>query len=486
MADTDPRHTDKIPHNSNRRFKNGFTGKPYRRTPFPAIIDPPSAAEENSPPFSRCNPARLCLFSPMSGSLRPAWLAAGTVLYLFLNAANAQNPLEWLLRDREREREYSPFDRDEGSSRPTRHYGVRATERGSGTLGIKGPNRRLQQAPVSLRRDGSAQFLLRGERDYLLSGTWRRGPGHEALITIDTAYDRSPAKGTGTVTLTGNSFSRIDLRGESVAFDGKFNARFQAGSAEKPQPPRFSLDSARRGSGSMGISGPNRRLRQAHVRLQADGDARLTFQGDNDDFEFVGAWARGQQDTIDLHITRGPDRRPMRATGSLNLHRDEGFSQIEILGNSPSLGGRVRVSFKVEESETGRGDRRDRGTLWELEGRGVIGKPGPNLDLKSARVTLYQNGRASLQFEGERRHLLEATWYRSREPDAVELRLDRINRRPASGTGRVRFDGDRLRGVECRGNAHDYRGDFRISFQGDQAPASPYQRSGANGNRRQR
>lgn len=381
---------------------------------------------------------------------------------MFLPAAEAQNPLEWLRRDREPETFPGSQNSTTSNRETSRRYGFRATERGKGTLGIKGPNLRLEEASVTLGRDGRAEFLLRGERVHRLSGTWRRGPGHQAVVTIDRAYGRTPATGTGTVTLHGNTFSRIDLKGESVAFSGDYNARFQVGDENASRPPAFRLDATERGRGSMGISGPNKRLEEARVVLRENGDVRLFFTGE-ERHEFSGTWSRGEGAVIDLHLTRGPDRRPMLAQGTLSLTRGGGsFSQVELLGHSDSLGGRVRVSFDTSDApDSDTPQRPGSGYSWELRGNGTLGMAGPNRKLERATVTLDRRGRARIILSGGtvKPHEILANWSRTRDGD-ITFDVYEIFQQRASGKGRLYFDGDRLIRLECRGSAAAYDGSF--------------------------
>lgn len=203
----------------------------------------------------------------------PFILAAGLLVNLWLTGpALGQNPLDWLFEDRRA----TPFR--PGKAHPSHlneGQGLQATEKGEGTLGIPGPNRRLTAATVTLSARGKAEILLTGERTYRLAGTWQRGRAQDILIDLTDTFARSPASGGGTLTLTDNaSFHRIDLKGESAALGGDFNMHFEANSTAPNPRPRFSLDATENGRSSMGVSGPNRRLSQARAILERDGRAR--------------------------------------------------------------------------------------------------------------------------------------------------------------------------------------------------------------------
>lgn len=382
-------------------------------------------------------------------------------------SSSGQNPLESLFRELLRRDEPArPFDRDRDRNtvRATA-YEVNAAERGDGTLGMRGPNRKLTGARVSLTRDGRCEVIFSGERDHRFRGTWRRGRANQALITITHAFHRTPATGTGVVYLQGDTFTRIDIEGNCQALQGDYHARFETRAHRDRDRNRFSMESVQRGRGSIGMAGPNRRLSQARVRLQQDGDARITFYGD-DTYECVGSWTARSANVIDLRINRGPDGRRMDATGSITLAQgSRTFSKIEILGDSPSLGGRVRMSFDASSRQ--HVDRRYawRGARADVPGRGTLGMRGPNRSLDRAAVTLYENGNARIQLQGERQYDLQATWFGCQDTGTLELEIDRMNNLLATGTGKLFLDGNRVVGIECEGRADATGGDFSVRYR---------------------
>lgn len=383
---------------------------------------------------------------------------------LSLGAVHAQNPLDWLFGGDELE----PFDRGTPRGRWRQEYSLAAAERGEGTLGIPGPNRRINGVSATLSRTGHAEFLFRGEEQtYRFAGRWHRGPGNRAIITIDEVYQGSPANGSGTIVLSGDSFTSIEFKGSAAAIGGRFNARFRASNdANDDDRGRFRLDQRLAGDGSIGMSGPNRRLHGVHVVLRPDGEADLTFLGDGSDFTFNGLWSRRSPGSVDLRISRGPDRRPMQATGTLTLQPRDRFGTIELLGRSRSLGGRVRVSFEadagrapvderlpsrprreVRASGIGEGNYRSSTGAMRVDRSAVVLRPD-----RSASVVL--SGRDSIRFSG--------TWVPVRDGVARLSITELEGRTRVAGTGTVTYDDDRVNSVRLSGRVG--RGSFEADF----------------------
>jgi len=344
--------------------------------------------------------------------------------------------------------------------------GMRATEHGQGTLGIKGPNRRLTLASVTLTRGGYAEFLFRGAQDYQFSGTWRRGRGNQALVTITHAFGRMRATGFGTVVLThgGRSFSRIDISGTSASLGGDYNINFQTGDYRERGGENFSLDSTRRGQGSIGLRGPNIQINQARVLLQVDGDARITLYG-RDIYVFKGTWAKQGRKLVLLTLTRGPDGRKINVAGTLRLTRN-GFSRLTATGFAPSFGGQINLSFNASSRDHIGHEHHFRGRKMILHGSGTLGLRGPNIHLNYASVALYQNGQVILTFQGDRRYVMYGTWFGRRDRGALDFEIYQINNQPATGTGRISLHRNgEAHGVMCRGRSRATNGSFTISFQ---------------------
>ncbi len=418
----------------------------------------------------------------------PFILAAGLLVNLWLTGpALGQNPLDWLFEDRRA----TPFR--PGKAHPSHlneGQGLQATEKGEGTLGIPGPNRRLTAATVTLSARGKAEILLTGERTYRLAGTWQRGRAQDILIDLTDTFARSPASGGGTLTLTDNaSFHRIDLKGESAALGGDFNMHFEANSTAPNPRPRFSLDATENGRSSMGVSGPNRRLSQARAILERDGRARLIFRGE-DIHQFSGHWSRRAPNVVDLHLTEGPDGRPMEAEASLELSdRGRGFSRIDLLGRSASLGGRVRVTFERDRDDrepTADFPRNERiGEPLALTGKGTLGVPGPNRSLESARITLDPRGDLLMDFHGrdlEDHDRFEGRWGAGSTLDQLRIAIDQVNGQPARGSGTLGLSNDgAIESLSAQGRAAAFgarTGDFDLRFQASRRaqPVDRFQR----------
>ena len=379
---------------------------------------------------------------------------------LLVSTAAAQNPLERLLRNRD----LRPFDRDDRRQVvPVPAYEVRATERGRGTLALRGPNELLNSASVKLTREGRAEIRVSGQQNYRFAGTWRRGKANQTLLTITQTYDRSPARATGSVTLRNGTFHQLYLKGESRALDGPLVLKFTSGAAAVPARVRFSLDHTRRGRGMLATGRSNKRLSQARILLQRDGDARLYVYGENA-YEFAGAWSRRTANVIDLRLTCGPNRSRIDFVGSVTFSR-QGFARIDVNGDAPALGGRCRVSFTGSDRDYI--DRRNgyRGKAATIRGTGSIRIRGKNWRLSQGSVSLYQNGNAFITFKGKYPYTLEGTWFACQDPNALELEIDQLNKRPADAVGKllIHRNGE-VHGIEMQGNSDAARGPFNLTY----------------------
>lgn len=382
---------------------------------------------------------------------------------LLPSVLQAQNPLDFLLRDRNR---YEPFDQDERREvvRATT-YEVRSTERGRGTLKLRGPNVLLDRATVTLTRDGRADIRVSGQKNYRFAGTWRRGKANQALLTITQTYDRSPASAVGSVTLRNNNIHQLYLKGESRALDGPLVLSFTAGqSADAPRRERFNLEQTRRGRGNIAMGRTSSRLSEAKIELQPDGDAGLTVYGDRA-YHFSGSWARRNAQVMDLRFSRGPNKSRVDVVGSVTLAAN-GFSRIDLNGDAPTLGGRVRASFVGSDREHIDRRNRYRGNPAALGGTGSIRIRGKDWRINKGSVTLYQNGMARFTFAGKYPYTMDGTWFACQDPSALELEIDQLNNRPAQATGKlfIHRDGE-VHGVEMDGRSDAASGPFRLSYR---------------------
>lgn len=383
---------------------------------------------------------------------------------LLLSSAVAQNPLDRILRNRD----LRPFDHDDRRRvAPATAYEVQATERGRGSLALRGPNQSLDRASVTLTREGRAEIRVSGRQRYRFGGTWRRGKANQALLTITQAYDRSPASATGSVTLRNGTFHKLYLKGESRALDGPLVLSFTSGAAAIPAREQFRIDQTRRGRGTLNTGHANNRISQARVLLQRDGDARLYVYGERG-YRFDGAWSRRSHHVIDVRFKRGPNRSRVDLVGSVSLiPNQQGFARIDVNGDAPALGGRCRVNFIGSNREYI--DRKNgyRGKVATIGGTGHIRIRGKNWRLSQGSVTLYHDGNAYITFRGKYAYTIEGTWFACQDPKELELEIeiDQLNKKPANAVGKllIRRNGE-VHGVEMQGHSDAARGPFNLTY----------------------
>ena len=80
-------------------------------------------------------------------------------------------------------------------------------------------------------------------------------------------------------------------------------------------------------------------------------------------------------------------------------------------------------------------------------------------------MALYPNGNAVLTFLAGDRHVVEGTWFGCQDANLLELEIDRLNDRPAEGTGQlVLHRNGEVHAVEIEGRSDASKGNFRIDY----------------------
>ncbi len=377
----------------------------------------------------------------------------------------AQNPLEWLF---DRDQKARPFEEDRRYRDQRPHdkavRGVRASERGKGTLSRRGPNVKLDAASVTLSRSGEAAIqLASGDTGFRFSGSWKRATGNRALVTIKRAYERIPARGTATVTLRQDGgFDRLEVEGESIALQGDFSVVFVSDRATSRRGSgEYRLEKRKRGRGTLQVGRETMRLTESKVFLRKNGEAIVRFSGRGDHI-FKGYWSRRDASVIDLHFEEGPEKMAFRGTGVVILN-EIAFSKVTISGRLANGAGVSGVFVPTHREYV---ERDYRGTNDGIRGYGTLTMRGPDRRVDQLKVELTKAGGALLHFDsGEDHFHVEGAWYGCQDADVLELEIEQIEETSASGTGKIFLHRGKVQRVELSGSSRATRGPFELRFQ---------------------
>lgn len=253
---------------------------------------------------------------------------------------------------------------------------ARAQERnytitGSGSLELGRGQRRVDRVTLTLtdRGDFAATAYADGER-YALRGQWTRrgGLGADERIRIEDAFGDSRANGSGVLTFRDNRSPRaLDLSGQSRS--GRFRLSiegdaglFAGGGPWSDAGRGVSLSTDGRGTVRVGRS--DRRVSDASVELQGNGQALVRMSGDGQ-LQLTGRWERAGDDRYRVRVSR-VNGAPASGTVMVAL-RDTRYAR----GRSDDRGGR----YDSDARGRGRYDRRDEGSgIASMEGDGRFGR----------------------------------------------------------------------------------------------------------------
>ncbi|MFT4641134.1 MAG: hypothetical protein ACI8T1_004470 [Verrucomicrobiales bacterium] len=141
---------------------------------------------------------------------------------------------------------------------------------------------------------------------------------------------------------------------------------------------------------------------------------------------------------------------------------ERGFSRI-IIADDSRRGDRIRVDFNASDREHISRRNRYRGTDSEVHGQGTIRTRGRTKRLTQASVAHYENGNATLTLQADGQHVVEGTWFGCQHTNALELEIDRLNDRPAEGTGKlILHDNREVHAIEIDGRSDANKGTFKI------------------------
>ena len=203
------------------------------------------------------------------------------------------------------------------------------SRRGFGTVSINGRSEEVRSARVELERGGNAKITLEGRQTWFFEGRWRQTSRERIALTLDSSattqsqsrrggdWDRDNL-GRGEIVLDGASISSLTLRGERGrdVFTASFNTRDRNGNIfdrvfgrgdwiRGDERGNILLDRSS-GRGTFVNARGSRRLNQIRVRLEREGSARISFDGEGRDIELRGTWTRLGNDRYTVTV-RGDD-----------------------------------------------------------------------------------------------------------------------------------------------------------------------------------
>lgn len=242
-----------------------------------------------------------------------------------------------------------------------------------------------------------------------------------------------------------------------------------AGLAPGPAPAADpgQLSDARRGEGQIVRGRETEKLDEATVELRPSGQAEIVVRSFRGPYRLVGSWRPGSGKQVMLEITEAFGERGASAAGWIAL-AGNGVERIEIDGRNGS-GGKLAISFTAtgpgrppEPQWSGLDSTRDGAGDWEYDrARATIDR---------ITVRMRSDGTGEIRFRGERDLRLAGRWSDLR-PDSVRFAVTEGPDGPATGTGTVRFQRDRVERVDVDGNGR--YGSFRLAFRAGERPQPP-------------
>ncbi len=293
-----------------------------------------------------------------------------------------------------------------GSSRAPSAPDVRVEELsasadGRGLLRTADRTENLSQASISLIAGGRAIVSFPGVRNSRLDGTWAYLAANRIGLTITKAMGL-PATGSGELRMRGERFYRLDLRGSATG-KGDFEVTFDQAGEYKDFVNRATP--ARSGGSAQGAAPPARTT--SEIRAPRPGARRPGARPAPPPPPPPPA-RPADRENDEIHAPRPPGvRQPVRAP----------------VRRAPA----VRVPAV-----------RIRDLNQKFRGTGYIDAERLQEDhLTEVLIRLRDDGRAILEFKGDRYWTLEGRWSHNGS-ETVTLGLTRIERSDASGGGTLR------------------------------------------------
>ncbi len=278
---------------------------------------------------------------------------------------------------------------------------------GSGTYEWSGRRDNLSEMRIRLYDDGQAELSFSGERNVSGRGTWRRGIGGRADITLNEWNGRRTA-GNAAVTYRGNEIERVGVnvpqQNSRVEF---FPGRYDSGGGGGMTPAAFvqrcqtELDGKlRRELGATNVWYPSGRALAVNPQVtNVQGETRVS-------------------------LPRGPQR-SFNYLCSFLTQEGGRLTAAEYTPADAGPGGGGGGAQPVNTSFVGTGTYREGGRLYQLN---------------EASVRLRDNGEAELQFDGQRQTGGRGRWTPS--GTYANITIQQWDGRTTSGSGNVVFSGN--------------------------------------------
>lgn len=230
---------------------------------------------------------------------------------------------------------------NQGGIRPGQPFELIGTERGDGTLNYQGRHD-IRQASLRLERNGNFSIEVFGNRRQNIEGTWRADNRGRITLTINEAFTRRNARGTGTVTLTPDRrrFTEMRLNGtigrERFDFNFDVDRRNDDRWGDRPGDRDFpGFDTTESGSGTIIIAGQGGvNVTSVRANLRSNGDITIDTRGPQN-YSVSGTWRMTSSGIIEFSIDNGFGRDGARGVGRITMGQgNRSFSRLDMSGST--------------------------------------------------------------------------------------------------------------------------------------------------------